>query len=468
MIGDNVNDLLPVAAQIYKNLSIEASSSGLVIAIEQQTISSIASDIVVNAQNITLDATTFVNESVTQSLKYSSGTVFSNSNAQLSYMHIGNVTVTRLSDSVVLTEGVDYAVHYVGGKVYGLINKADFNVTINFTGYYARYDVIQVNSATGALSVVKGTNRKYDPEMYAAKNTRGYIEVYRAYVYGSNVELIKTGNWLGDVMAGTEYDQYAMDSYNRRAISKSLAKIKSGQPLLLASYGDSISAMQTSAPDHLTPNGPFRDRPETYFSAYPEDTKALLERFDFNDEAGQVHCKASHIWSLISAIESYGSTVTYNNFSIGGTWSGDYDSGGSAKGGLNSERLAAIVASAPELVVIAFGMNEINHGQTGDFVAAIIADLQAVGSECIVMGCPRISSVGGRATVEQWQFTNEQLYRAAISTNSAFVSTSYICSDESIGGIGMSSMNLCNCNRYNHPGYYELEQYGKQLAKLVY
>jgi len=82
------------------------------------------------------------------------------------------------------------------------------------------------------------------------------------------------------------------------------------------------------------------------------------------------------------------------------------------------------------------------------------------------MGCPRINLLGGRSSVEAWRTTNDRLWLAALETGSAFVSTTEIADSERIGGLAISPMSMCNANRYNHPGPYELKKYSDSLIEL--
>jgi lysophospholipase L1-like esterase len=389
-----------------------------------------------------------------------------NVNKQLAYRYIDNVVVTRVSDSQVLTEGVDYEVIYVGGKVYGLINTPNFAVTIDYTYSLARYDLIELEPFTGAVSVVQGTNRVTDPEEYLPTLTGGKVPLAHAFVSGQRSEIVQLSNWLYGTRKGHEQEQQNLRDYNRRMLPKSIAKMHSGAAVTIAATGDSITAIQAGGVPYDTPNGVTRDIPDNYFAAYPADTYNSIELYDFDDGGGQIHTKLGWNWSLVSHFENHGCNVTYLNYAIGGSHSGNYDNGGNDKGGTNPLRLAALAGSGADLAIIAFGMNEIASGATTANVIQIADACQAVGMETIIIGCPRINSQGGRESDTSWAKCNQRLWLAAQKSGSAYISTQFIEEAGANGFSGLSAESMCNANFYNHPGPAQLTAIGNWLTDI--
>ncbi|BBM03922.1 SGNH/GDSL hydrolase family protein [Microbulbifer sp. GL-2] len=391
--------------------------------------------------------------------------LFYHPGAYLPYRFIRNVSIVRTSDNQPLVEGVDYSVWYDGGKVQGLQDVPAFDVEITYDGYDSRYDLIEYDPFTGAVSVKEGTSRSYDPEEYIPTPSTDKRPLYLAYVYGNNCELIPLYPWEYGLFEGNEREVLRRSAFNRRALQKTLGKLRKGNPLTFAGYGDSITAQGGGT--WQTPNGTTRDT-ESYYGDYPQDTKDLWPRYDHGDGAGQVHQHMGWNWYLKAQLEeAFGSLVSYDNWGIGGTTSADHtDPDGVRHGGLHPDRLNTMLATSPDLVVIGFGMNEIGQSNTSTNVAEIARQCKAAGADVIIMGCPRISSIGGRASLDSWRTTNDRLWLAAQETGSAFVSTTYLADNERLGGIALSPLSMCNANRFNHPGPYELRKYGQALAEL--
>ncbi|PTT37201.1 hypothetical protein DBR33_18405, partial [Stenotrophomonas sp. HMWF022] len=121
---------------------------------------------------------------------------------------------------------------------------------------------------------------------------------------------------------GGEADWQQLLMHNRACLRRLLGKAARGEAVKVASYGDSIVAVQLGDPPY-TANGAARDRPENYLINMPADTVAALPKYDFGDGAGQVHVKISAVWPLIAALElASGQPVEYLNFGRGGTTSG--------------------------------------------------------------------------------------------------------------------------------------------------
>ena len=389
--------------------------------------------------------------------------VLNNANVWLGRRNISNVSVKRTSDGVSLVEGVDYAVNYENGKLRGLVNKAAFNVDVTFNWAQERYDLLQVDEQTNVLSIKSGTPRDFDPQEYLVGPDTSKIAVARIRVVGGAVqEIIPIYRFDGLIERGTEAEWFRLQQRNRFAIRKTLGKLARGERIKVAGYGDSITALQTGAPtdgSQYQANGQWRDR-DQYFVLYPSDTKtAKLQYFDTGDGAGAVHIRKGWNWTLVEHWrKAYGDIVDYLNFGIGSTASANV-----ANGGRWPARLAPIISAAPDLCVIAFGMNELGQYVTRDNVASIITQLQAVGTECVVVGVPQIAP-DNPTTPDMWRITNHALRMAAWDTGCAYVPFTAISdTDGGLAGLGLAKKHVSAANLYNHPGFYELEKYGELL-----
>jgi len=240
-----------------------------------------------------------------------------------------------------------------------------------------------------------------------------------------------------------------------------LGKAARGQALTVASYGDSITAIQHGNVGY-TSNGPGRDRPETYLGYVPADTVATLPKFDFGDGAGQVHVKISAPWHLVAALEQLsGAPVTHLNFGIGGTNSAE-----TVNNGLYPGRLDPMLTSGADLLLIHFGMNELGQAGTLARVKSIAQRARAAGMDVVIMSVPRRNAIDG-AVLSGWNYTNRALWRAAVESGSAFAPQHWIGRDDQLGGIGAAPESLSMANLINHPGPTEFTRYGQLLVQSV-
>lgn len=454
----------PLSALVLTPDAISLSYEGLSVAVEGRVLR----DRTAVRIGTTLSATAAATGQTTSTVNlfYATTDVFfrNNANVWLGRRNISNVVVKRSSDAVTLVEGVDYSVNYSNGKLRGIINKAAFNVDVTFSWAQERYDLIQIDEQTNVLSLKTGTPRDFDPQEYLVGPDAYKIPVARVRVVGGAVrEIIPVYKFDGLVERGTEAEWYRLQSRNRHAIRKTLGKLARGERVKVAGYGDSITAFQTGAPtdgSQYQANGQWRDR-DRYFVLYPSDTQtAKLQYFDTGDGAGAVHIRKGWNWTLVEHWrKAYGDIVDYLNFGIASTASANV-----ANGGLWPARLAPIISAAPDLCVIAFGINEMGQYITRDNVASIITQLQAVGTECVVVGVPQIAP-DNDTTVDRWRITNHALRMAAWDTGCAYVPFTAISdTDGGLAGLGVSKKHVSSSNLYDHPGFYELEKYGELLV----
>lgn len=402
------------------------------------------------------------------SLVYGTATQFVYMNgAWLGYKNISNVVVTRLSDSVVLTEGVDYVVHKFG-KIQGVQNIASFNVSVSFSYTNEKYDLIEYDPMSGNLNLISGTERTIDAEDYLPAQTTGCISLVHVKIVGTTItdmiDLFKFDKRT-NIRIGGEGELMRIQENNRKALFKVIRKLVKGQDISLGGYGDSITAIQAGSPA-FTANGTLRDRVE-YLSAMPADFVSTIDKYDFSDGAGTVHVKIGWNWKLKAFLESkFGITVNYYNYGIASTNSTNSNNSG-LYNGLWPARIAVPVAAAHDLMVIAFGMNELGQTYTYANVKSIAQQFIAAGSCVIIMGVPRIQRSDRTTTdLANWEITNNNLMKAALDSGSAFIDPAYFTHDNFLGGMKISPDNMCAANLFNHPGPFEFSRYGELLTLL--
>lgn len=407
-------------------------------------------------------------ETKTVNLAYSTSDAFvlNNVNPWLERRNLSNVVVRRASDNALLVAGTDYAVNTRNGKLRGIPNVTAYSVNVTYNYAQERYDLLQIDALTNTITMKAGTARDFDAQEYTPSADAGKLPLALVRVIGGAINAVIPVWQFNDVIQkDTEQDWFQLRYNNKLAIAKTLGKLQRGEPVKIAGYGDSITAFQTGAPtdgSQYQPNGQWRDR-DQYFVLYPADTKAAnLQYFDTGDGAGAVHIRKGWNWELVKFWQKkYASTITYLNFGIGSTASHN-----SANNGLWPARIAPLVAAAPDLCVIGFGMNELGQAITMTNVISIIEQLQAVGTECVVIGVPLIAP-DNPTTIAQWRLTNRALFLAARHTKSAYAPINAIADPRTIAGLRMSAESVSASNLYNHPGFKELEQFGKLLIAAL-
>lgn len=403
----------------------------------------------------------------------------------LPHQEISNVVVVRQSDSAVLVEGVDYIMNYVMGNITGILNLYPFAIALSYTYDLLRYDVVSVNPNTQMCTVTKGTERANDPGEWIPTAPSGNVPLFNVLIsrkYGA--KLIPRVQWRDFVPVGQEarHDQWLSDCHQALRVIKK--KLRQSGTISYTNYSDSIGeqgfSFQTStypSPGNSTwyvPGGPTRDN-IAYFvlpTRLPNDLIATIPVYDTGDGGGAVHIRTGWNWRIIEELQAGGCTVNYHNLGIGGTDSSNAFPGGYLPMGLWPDRLAALDATAPDIVAIGFGMNELGFDTTYANIVQMIQHCQGLGADVLVWGVPYIAGYmasysTGFKTMDQWRFTNDQLMQAAIDCGAAYVPFQLIADPSNMGGLGIDLRSTCASNSLNHPGYYELTQYGKLGAKII-
>lgn len=410
--------------------------------------------------SLTLDATSSGSATVEgYSLRQTAATSQwpSNVNAWLGYKRISNVVVTDASTGTPLVEGTDYNIDSYGGKLRGL-TATTRAVNVTFSYVNERYDLVYIDPVTLAVGITKGTDRIFDVQEYRPAVPSGKVALYYALVAGSSVELEPVYRWpeAGCDMLGAG-DADFLRQHNRRCLQKTLARLNQGKNITLVGYGDSITAVSNIASPDTIANGSTRDL-QRFLQGYATDTLTnLYPAQDWGDGGGAVHVKIGWNWRLKEWMEeTYGVTVDYLNFGVSGT---------NSTSGVGNTRMNAVIATAPHVTVVCFGMNDNAGNVLYGNLRNIIKKLKAAGSEVVIMPVPRTPShEDGRYTLEQWRYINGQVYRAAMDEVAAYVPTDWLTDENSRGGMGIVPTSLCGSDLRNHPGGYEFSVYGKALV----
>ncbi|CAH0173427.1 SGNH/GDSL hydrolase family protein [Stenotrophomonas lactitubi] len=416
----------------------------------------------VNAALTVTAAATGTESKEDYSLIYDLDTVFpSIAGAWLGRRHISGVSAARSDTGTALTLGTDFAYH-VNGKLRGLIDVAAFAVDVTYSYKRERYDLVQIDPQTQAVTIKAGPERDFDAVEYRPAPDEGRVVIGYLHVVGAMVTAINASKFQGGVVRrGGEADWQQLLMHNRACLRRLLGKAARGEAVKVASYGDSIVAVQLGDPPY-TANSAARDRPENYLINMPADTVAALPKYDFGDGAGQVHVKISAVWPLIAALEqASGQPVEYLNFGRGGTTSGD-----TQHNGLWPARLQPVLESGADVLLLHFGMNELGQATTLTNIKSIASQAKAVGIEVVIMSVPRRNVVDGPA-LSGWNYTNRALWRAAVEAGAAFAPQHWIVMDEQLGGMGASPDSLGAAALFNHPGPAEFARYGQVLVESV-
>lgn len=188
--------------------------------------------------------------------------------------------------------------------------------------------------------------------------------------------LFENGHWFHDQQAEVTYEHDApkwdapIPTVAREQLPHVLAKLQAGQPVTIGVSGDSISAGgNASGMTKASPGMP----------AFPELVAAQLE-------------------------QSYGSKVTLHNRAVGG-WTSSQGAGD----------LDALLETKPDLVIIAYGMNDVGYRNAEAFQKTIAGMLERIRQANAETDVILVSPMTGNP---QWIHTPTEmfpLYRDALA-----------------------------------------------------
>lgn len=402
----------------------------------------------------------------------------------LGYSSIDIVSVINQATGLPLVAGTDYA-YTENGKL-ALINPgAALTVTVNFTGHKERYDLVVYNLLTQTTVVRQGTERRITAheDAYRAKPLSGDIPLYSLYVVGAVIKsMIDVSEWRGTRHRNSNGEQAALIAQNRYRLRRFLTKLNRGEGVIVTGYGDSNTALGgTRGTDAAyKPNRPGVDsssfQGDYLMSDFEADFRATyLATVAQVTVNGQVRNKTSPNWGVINKIcNGYGYTfaadripsdkeVVYLNHGISSTTAAATD-----QNGLSPGRLAAMLGPegyrTPDLVIIAFGMNDRTDTAYASNIEQITAAVLAAGADAIIVGPHQVNTFSASFTEETWHLVHRRLMECADRLGVAFLPSELFYAGQNRGYLGISDYSLTRANFANHPGPYEYRMLGEALA----
>ncbi|MBA6099421.1 hypothetical protein H4C80_20160 [Pseudomonas juntendi] len=402
----------------------------------------------------------------------------------LGYSSVAIESVVNQSTGATLTPGVDYA-YTENGKL-ALINSGPaISATVKFVGYKERYDLVAYNLVSQSLVIRQGTERRITAheDLYRAKPQSGDIPLYSVYVVGSRIQaMIDVSEWRGVRNRESGAEQVALRQQNRYRLRRFITKLNRGDGVIVTGYGDSNTALGGARGDDSAylPNRPNVDtyvfQGDYLLSAFEADFRvAYLAAVGQVTVNGQVRYKTSPNWSVIDKICSgYGykfaadrnpgsREVVYLNQGIATSTSGN-----TAQGGTTPARLAAMLNPAgyrtPDLVIVAFGMNDRTDAAYVSNIEQIITAAKNAGADVIVVGPHLTNTFSASFTKESWHLVQRRLMECADRMDVAFMPCELFYAGKNRGYTGLSDYSLTRANFANHPGPSEYRMFGEALA----
>lgn len=379
----------------------------------------------------------------------------------------GSVNVERVSDSVVLVEGVDYSIDRDRGVVTGLKNVDQFDIRVTYTGTKQRVDYVVFNLETFAVSLVSGAEVARAPSLFEPAKPAGCSVIFRILRSANGAEVSPVHAYRDRVRIDRAQSIEAEIARQRRRVSKSRAKAMSGRSLIISGTGDSTKEHGGATPEvsNTSFNGYGRDL-VAYFQAFDAAALAKIETYDLGDVYGKAHIRETADWRLVRFLrETYGATVEYRNRAISGTDSSDTVKADGFYNGTEPRRLAALVSDQADVVFSQFGMNELGRPWSYDTHCKLITALQAVGSDVVIVSSFRPNPLYDD-NVERWFYTCARLRQAAEDCGAAFVDSTRIFAPQNLAAAGIASSEIAEANMLNHAGIAENRALGDLITEL--
>jgi hypothetical protein len=382
----------------------------------------------------------------------------------LGHPWIDHVRVAR-EDGTALAEGTDFSVDRITGR---LRSRCDARVEVAYDWGRHRYDVIALDLASGRVDLLRGPDRVNDPNEHIPVLPGGWTALFHVYVNRDFCETVATHEWRGLVRRGEEEAHRAWVWEARTRLPRTMQRLRAGQALVVASYGDSTGALGEGA--DITAAGGARDT-VAFWAGYPEDTLARLDRIDGPLGPG-AHTRDGWNWRIVLGLEArYGASCSYRNWCIGGTVIGPETVLECRPGGLDPARLERFLSAEWDLALIQFGGNAIDPRRYGerysyDCTLTLLEAIRRTGREAIVLGLPRLNPCSSPAFTRAWQRVNRQIVEAARTANVAYVDFAAIAGPGREGGLGLSPLTLGEQNLFNHPGLYEHARYAAYVLEI--
>ena len=436
---------------------LNAESTGLKVDLNGTVINQIGKQTVITSV-VTHEPSISATATKTSTLNKSDSKVWiSNPNEFLGYCNISNVVVTNTATGTALVSGVHYDVDAFGGKLIGLTSTV-YSVSVSFTYTNQRYDLIQINPFTLAVTIKKGVERSQDPSEWMVEVDAPNRALCRVLVTGNNTEIVPLDEYIscGGKPYSASPELTALKIHNQSCLKRVFAKLNKGQNISLVGYGDSITAMGGYHTEDI-PN----ENHDWYgfFATLPQDTQnAKVPTFNYESgSGGRMHIGWN--WKLKEYLEkTYANTIKYWNYGVSGTDSTD---------GARDTRLQYPLSKNPDLVVVAFGMNDAGSSALYANLVKIVNTFKSAGADVVLMPVvrtPTLPFVNYQG--DSWRQVNRFIYSAAIDSGAAYCPIDWYADDAHYGGMGINFKHFCTQNMFNHPGPYEYSIYGKILVSV--
>ncbi|MDQ3078475.1 MAG: SGNH/GDSL hydrolase family protein [Pseudomonadota bacterium] len=362
------------------------------------------------------------------------------------------------------------AARHVGGEVHRS-GDVQNELRLACRGWGCRYDLVSIHRDTGKLALTLGRERDLDPEEFPAALPPQHIPLYSLYTTNDGVEAIPLWGWHAMVRNSRRADYLWWLESSRKSLRRTFRNLRRGGSLRLAGYGDSVTSLGARDPQMIeAPNGPFRDT-LGYFERYGKDWKSSVGLAGAGAENGR-HQRLGWNWHLKAAMESaYAVDVDYLNWGIPGTTTeGTYKEidGNFYPNGSERKRLDRLLASEPDIVTVAFGMNDIGDQiDTYGNIRKICDVITASGADVIVVGlCQQNPNFDSRDH-SLWRLTHDHIAAAAHDSGVAYIPTWEIFGDGNEGATGLSRRSHSAASMTNHPGARELAFIGRYMAGII-
>lgn len=118
----------------------------------------------------------------------------------------------------------------------------------------------------------------------------------------------------------------------------------------------------------------------------------------------------------------------------------------------------------PDLVILAFGMNDRTDTAYVNNIEQIVLAIKAAGADVIVVGPHQVGPYSASFTDESWHLVQRRLRECADRLDVAFLPNELFYMGKNRGYLGLADYSLVRANFANHPGPYEYRKLGEALA----
>ncbi len=336
-----------------------------------------------------------------------------------------------------------------------------------------RYSLISYDMFTNAFAVTAGPSRERDPQARQPAPPAGHSPLFMVRASDTMIlEVFPVYRLGGDKVSDTLRPLLAEHRRRNQAMCPRFTfKARSRQPLRILSVGDSITQASGSAASATAPNGD-RDRikylTEVNVLQYQADVTNLIPRYtsaqigrpedDYTD-----HVRIGSVWQLIAGLEErgfvLGADLRYDNFCRSGSVVGDMIDD---DGVLTPWGQAAVDLPAYDLVIFAWGMNEISSQSSAPRLIALAERFKAKGSDVLMHDTAAKKGFWNSARLNR-----EQTQIAAWRSNSGYATWQWADGPQWLETLCVAAPDRAGANGTNHPGIEELAAFGRVMRHAM-